>query len=161
MIDGDQEGCSWLGAPHDSQSSRDGAFRGGGSVVSLWDLGFRVDKALGIGVMPLENAAQSFALVDGAEFQHQRAAIRPFTLTSHISGTTQRDYHITRRTIINALKIDVTDPQQPTRFWYVGGEGTVAIDAVLDAGLEATQNISKDGFGERSEERRVGKECRL
>ncbi len=147
-VDGDEDGCYWLGAPHASQSARSGTYRGGGSVVALADLGLRVDQALGIGMMPLENTAQSFALTDGAEYQHTRAKERPFTLTAYVGGTTQRDYHITRRTILNALKIDVVDPQQPLRLWYVGGEGTIAIDAVLDAGMEGQQKISQTGFGE-------------
>ncbi len=150
QIDGDEPGCYWLGAPHASQSARSGTYRGGGSVVALADLGLRVDQALGIGMMPLENTSLSFALTDGAEYQHTRAKERPFTLTAYVGGTTQRDYHITRRTILNALKIDVVDPQQPLRLWYVGGEGTIAIDAVLDAGMEGAQKISQTGFGENA-----------
>jgi len=149
-VDGDEDGCYWLGAPHASQSARSGTYRGGGSVVALADLGLRVDQALGIGMMPLENTAMSFALTDGAEYQHTRAKERPFTLTAYVGGTTQRDYHVTRRTILNALKIDVVDPQQPLRLWYVGGEGTVTIDAVLDAGMEGQQKIGQTGFGENA-----------
>lgn len=146
-IDGDQDGCYWTGAPHLSSSVRSGTYRGGGTVLALADLGFRVDASPGIGMPPLETTSQSFALIDGAEFQRQRAKERTFTLESQVVGTTWKDLHVTRRTVINALKIDLVSPQQPTRFLYVGGQGTVRIDAVVDAGLEFHQTPGQ-GFTE-------------
>jgi len=139
-IDGDQDGCQWSGAAHVSQSSRSGQSRAGGSVIALADIGMYVDDANGIGMPPLENSYQSYAIVDGAQYQRTRAGVRTFTLSaSPLSGTSHQDYHATRRGIINALKIDAVDEQQPTRFWYIGAGGTVQIDAVLDAGLEGGQ----------------------
>lgn len=136
-IDGDQDGCYWLGLPHQSQSVRSGTYRGGGSIVALADLGLRPDDTPGIGMPPQEVTSQSYALLPGAEYQRSRAAERPFTLTfKPILGTTLQDLHITRRTLINAIKPDLLDPQQPVRLWYTGGQGTVQIDAVYQAGLE-------------------------
>lgn len=137
-VDGDQEGCLWLGDSHASRSWRSGTSRAGGSIVALADLGMKPNDALGAGMPPLETTSQSFALAPGAEFLNQRAAERSFVLTCKpISGTTQTDYHITRRRLIDALKVDLVDPQSPVRLWYTGGEGTVAIDAVLAGGFEA------------------------
>ena len=127
---------------------RSGTYRGGGSVVSLASLGFSVDQMPGVGMPPVQNTSQSFALLDGGEFQRQRAKERPFTLTGRLGGTTQADYHVTRQRVIDALKIDLVSPQQPTRFWYTGGPGTVCIDAVYDTGLEGHQDVGKTGFGE-------------
>lgn len=136
-IDGDQDGCFWIGAPHASQSIRSGTYRGGGSIVALADLGLKPDQHVGIGMPPQEITGQSYALLPGAEYQRSRSGERPFTITfKPILGTTQKDYHITRRTIINALKPDLVDPQQPVRFWFTGGQGTMAIDAVYAGGLE-------------------------
>lgn len=136
-IDGDQDGCYWLGLPHQSQSTRSGTYRGGGSVVALADLGLKPDEHLGIGMPPQEITALSYALLPGAEYQRSRAGERPFTLTFNpILGTTTQGFHVTRRTIINAIKPDLVDPQQPVRFWYTGGQGTVQIDAVYQSGLE-------------------------
>lgn len=136
-IDGDQEGCYWLGLPHNSPSTRSGTYRGGGSIVALEDLGLKPDQHLGIGMPPQEITSQSYALQPGAEYQRSRAGERPFTLTfSPILGTTTQDFHITRRDIINAIKPDRLDPQQPVRFWYTGGQGTVQIDAVYKSGLD-------------------------
>lgn len=139
-IDGDQDGCIWNGAPHASTSTRSGQSRSGGSIVALADLGFQVNDSFGVGMPPIENAAQSYAIIDGAQFQHSRAAARGFTLTAMpLSGTSQQDYHITRSRIIDAFKIDAVTPQQPTRFYCTEGLGTLQIDAVYDSGLELGQ----------------------
>lgn len=146
-IDGDTEGCTWQGAAHASQSYRSGQSRAGGSVVALADLGLIVDETPGMGMMPLENASQSYALLDGAQFQFQRAAARSFTLDVSMAGASLQGLHAVRRKVINAFKIDAVAAQQPTRFWYTGAGGTVQIDAVLDAGLEFND---RDGFMERT-----------
>lgn len=147
-LDGDVGGI-WQGAAHASQSFRSGQDRSGGSVVALQDLGLLVDNSLGIGMPPLENSSQSFAILDGAEYQRTRAAQRAFTLpvTMLPSPNSLQGIHAVRRTVINALKIDLVTPQQPTRFWYTGAGGTVQIDAVLDAGLEMGE---LDGFTEKA-----------
>ena len=135
--DGDQPGCVWNGAPHASTATRSAQSRAGGSLVALADLGWQVDQMPGVGMPSLENSAESYAVLDGAQYQRTRAGARSFTLTAKpIVGTTTQDFHITRRTIIDALKIDSVTPQQPTRFVYVGGQGTVQIDAVYDHGFE-------------------------
>ncbi len=136
-IDGDQDGCYWLGEPHASQSTRSGTYRGGGSIVALEDLGLKPDENMGIGMPPQEVTMQSYALQPGAEYQRSRAGERPFTLTFNpVRGTTMAGFHVIRRTLINALKPDLASPQQPVRFWYTGGQGTVQIDAVYSSGLE-------------------------
>jgi hypothetical protein len=136
-IDGDQPGCIWNGGPHASMGSRSGQTRAGGSLVALADLGWSVDQMPGVGMPGLENSSQSYAVLDGAQYQRTRATQRAFTLTAKpIYGTTTADYHVQRRTIIDAIKIDAFSPQQPSRFYYVGGQGTVLIDAVYDHGLE-------------------------
>jgi hypothetical protein len=137
-IDGNQPGCYWTGAPHLSTSVRSGTSRAGGTVVALADLGFRVETSPGIGMPPLETTGQSFALTDGAQFQRQRAGQRSFTLAGYVQGTatqTRVSLHAQRQALIDALKIDLVSPQQPTTFWYVGGPGTLQISAVMDAGL--------------------------
>lgn len=136
-LDGDQEGCYWLGQQHRSRSIRSGTYRGGGSVVALADLGLKPDETPGAGMPPLETLSQSFALDPGSEFLNQRASERTFTLTCQpLSGTTQQDYHRVRRNLIMALKADTTEPQSPVRLWYTGGLGTIQIDAVLAGGFE-------------------------
>ena len=136
-FDGDQPGGTWTGAQHASTSTRSGQYRGGGSVIALADLGLQVDQMTGAGMAPIEDSAQSYAITDGAQFQRQRAAQRKFTLTAKpIVGTSLGDFHVTRRTLIDVFKPDLVTPQQPIRFLYVGGQGTVQVDAYYDKGLE-------------------------
>lgn len=136
-FDGDTGGGTWLGAQQNSISIRTGQYRSGGSVIALADLGLQVDQMPGAGVPPIENSAQSYAVTDGAQFQRQRAASRKFTLTAKpIVGTSLGDFHVTRRTLWDVFKPDLVTPQQPIRFLYVGGQGTMQIDAYYEKGLE-------------------------
>jgi hypothetical protein len=136
-IDGDQAGGTWLGGQHVSPSIRSGQYRGGGSVIALADLGLSVDQQLGAGMPPIENSSQSYAVIDGAQYQRTRASARHFTLTvKPIVGTSLADFHVTRRTLIDVFKPDLVTPQQPTRFIYVGGQGTVQADGYYEKGLE-------------------------
>lgn len=136
-FDGDQAGGTWLGAAHASISTRTGQYRGGGSIVALADLGLQVDQMLGVGMPPIENSSQSYAVTDGAQFQRIRAATRHFTLTAKpIVGTALADFHATRRTLIDLFKPDVITPQQPTHLLYYGAQGTIGIDAYYEKGLE-------------------------
>ncbi len=136
-IDGDQPGGTWTGGAHVSSSTRSGQVRSGGTIIALADLGLSVNQFPGAGMPPIEDSAQSYAITDGAQFQRQRAASRKFTLTaSPIVGTSLGDFHVTRRTLIDVFKPDLVTPQQPIRFLYVGGQGTVQVDAYYDKGLD-------------------------
>jgi len=137
-VDGDQEGCQWLGLPHQSQSIRSGQTRAGGSVIPLAALGLRVETHVGVGMPPMVNMNLPRAILDGAEYQRTRADTREFVLTATVTGTTTPDLHQTRRRIIDALKIDRTFPPAPTRFIYTGAGEDVEIDAIYNGGLEIT-----------------------
>lgn len=135
-VDGDQDGCTWSGAPHASMSSRSAQTRAGGSIVALADLGILLDDTLGAGMPALENSSQPYAIIDGAQYQRTRAATRTMTLVAFVNGTSQQDYHVTRSRIIDAFQINATTPQQPLRFYSTEALGTLQIDAVYDSGLE-------------------------
>lgn len=135
-IDGEQPGCSWDGLPHASRSSRSGDTRLGGSVVRLEDIGFTVDNSPGIGAPPFTTISQSYAQLDGGEFQRQRKAERRFQLTSLVSGTSWADLHYQRRRLIEALRIENAATQQPMRLLYSGPGGTLGINAVWDGGVQ-------------------------
>jgi hypothetical protein len=135
-FDGDFGG-TWQGAAHASASFRTGQDRSGGTIIALADLGFHVKAAPGAGMPPIQNSFQSYAVIDGAQFQRSRAAQRGLTLVSEaVSGTTMQDFHITRQRVIDTFKSDLVTPQQPIRFLYVGGPGTMQLDAFYDSGLE-------------------------
>lgn len=136
-FDGDTGGGTWLGAAHANISVRTGQYRSGGSMVALADLGLQVNDMLGVGVPPIEMSTQSYAVIDGAQFQRQRTAPRKFSLTAKpIVGTSLADFHVTRRTLWDVFKPDLVTPQQAVRFFYVGGQGTQFLNAYYDSGLE-------------------------
>ena len=135
-IDGDQIDCTWDGLQHASTSKRRRDTRTGGVAVRLDDLGFTVDTSPGIGAPPFTTVSQSYAQLDGGEFQRQRKGERRFTLTSLVDGTSWADLHYQRRRLIEALRIENTPTQQPLRLLYAGAGGTVAIDAVWDGGVQ-------------------------
>lgn len=144
-VDGDQDGCAWLGAVHASASARSGTSRAGGSVVSLQSLGLTVLEHGGVGMPPVANITQSYAIADGGLWQRQRAEMRVFTLTSLMSGTTWPGLHAIRHNVIDALKIDRSPNPQPFRLLYTGAGGTSAIDAYYDGGMSME---SRAGFTE-------------
>lgn len=145
--DGEQEGCIWLGQPHYSQSLRDSQAYQGGSIVSLQSIGMIVDEEPGIGMPPYEITTQSYALLDGEEYQRSRRAARSFALQATFIGTSQEGVHAVREAAIDAFGPDRLAEQQPVRFFYTGAGGTVAIDAVYTTGLEFN---TRAGFTEES-----------
>lgn len=144
-LDGDQDGCVWQGAPHASSSSRSGTSRQGGTVVSLQSLGLTVLEHGGVGMPPVANITQEYALADGALWQRQRATSRMLTITGLFSGTTWQGLHARRAAIVNLLKIDAAPNPQPVRLLYTGAGGTSTIDAYYDGGM---QFDSRSGFSE-------------
>ena len=144
-MDGDQEGCIWTGAPHASTTLRSGTARQGGTVVPLQSLGLTVLEHGGVGMPPVSNIMQDYAIADGALWQRQRAEARVLTLTGLMSGTTWQGLHAIRSGIVDALKIDRTANPQPVRLLYTGAGGTAAIDAYYDGGMTFE---SRSGFTE-------------
>lgn len=144
-LDGDQDGCAWLGAAHASQSFRSGTSRAGGTVVSLQSLGLTVLEHGAVGMPPVANITQPYAIADGGLWQRQRAEMRVFTLTSLMSGTTWPGLHAIRAGVIDQIKIDASPNPQPFRLLYTGAGGTAAIDAYYDGGMTME---SRAGFTE-------------
>ena len=134
-IDGDQAGGVWEGAPHASPSYRLAQTRSGGTLVPLASLGFRPQETPDAGMWPLTNILQSYAVNAGAEYQRSRPTERTFTLMATMTGTTLADQHVTRREVIDALKIERVTPPQPNRLYYTGATGTSYLDAYYDSGL--------------------------
>ena len=134
-IDGDQAGGTWEGAPHASPSYRGGQARSGGTLVPLAALGFRPQETPDTGMWPVTNILQSYAVNAGAEYQRARPTERTFTLMATFTGTTLADQHVTRREVIDALKVERVTPAQPNRLYYTGATGTTYIDAYYDSGL--------------------------
>lgn len=145
-VDGDQDGCEWLGDPHASPSVRSGQTRAGGSITPLNDLGLVVLESPGVGMPTVENIAQPYAQLNGAFYQRTRTAARTFTLVVQASGSTLPGLYALRQRAIDTIKSDLVAPQQPARLLYTGAGGTTQIDALYDGGLE---RADRDGFAEK------------
>lgn len=144
-MDGDQDGCTWEGEAHRSRTYRTGDQRTGGTIYPLASLGFTPEETPGIGVAPVVNQLQPYAISDGAEYQRTRYEARPFTLTATFTGTTYADLHTTRRRAFDAIKAGRAPTLAPARLLYWGGGGTVTIDALYSEGMDgAYANVVAD-----------------
>jgi hypothetical protein len=145
-FDGDQAGCRWLGNTHQSVSERTALTRLGGKVVSFADIGFTVDESVGVGAPTWQNIAQSYALIDGADFQRQRSDARSINLTSTITGTSWSHLHQLRRTVIEKLRLSNTPVNAPFRLLYTGATGTSGINVYWSGGMEfgETRGFTED-----------------
>jgi hypothetical protein len=145
-MDGDQAGCRWLGNEHQSVSERTALTRLGGNIVSFEDIGFTVDESVGIGAPTWRNIAQPYAIIDGADFQRQRADVRSINLTSTLTGTSWTHLHQLRRTVIEKLRLSNTPINAPFRLLYTGAKGTSGINVYWSGGLEfgETRGFTED-----------------
>lgn len=153
--DGDQDGCFWNGLYHASTSQRTGNTRSGGRWVQLAgeerateDLYMTV--AGGLGMAPIKNHIQSYALAPGAYFQGNKVETRSITLTFHAKhknlfnrsqALTLSALHQLRQLLIDVIKPDRTSGNEPIWFEYDNGETAVRFQARYDGGLEGEWDI--------------------
>lgn len=137
--DGTLDGCEWNGAPHDSTSSRSALSNAGGRVYDLRDLGFLVERYLGVGVPPVQNIDQEYAVLPGGHIQSQKIASRAFSLAGAVVGDDTDDLNAVRKTLIDVLMgspVDVVQGPQKIILIYTGAGDTKLIWAKYNAGLE-------------------------
>lgn len=156
-MDGDQEGCIWLGTKHASKTLRDAQHRAGGKLVNLEnDYGFVIKDQPGTGMAAVENNSLQYGLLDGSVYQRTRTRERQFTLTGYVRSASSSGsnltagIHTSRKPVLNAFKPDRVATAQPVRLVYTGAGSTLEIDAVYDSGLEfGTPKAANDQFGVR------------
>lgn len=137
-LDGDQEGCQWVGVPHASMSTRDHRETRGGTINTFEGIGLWVQEQTGIGVPPMEVSSQPLALSDGSAWTRTVAKDRVFTLVARIFGTgTPAGLHTARRTVTNAFASAFGFKRGPIVLRYVGGATGIAkqIEAHYESGL--------------------------
>lgn len=142
--DGDQPGCTWLGAAHASPSIRDGRSRAGGAFLDLDDVAFYVEEAYGIGFPPLSHIVQQQALLPGALYVDSKVTERALTLVGTLVGTSRTNLHSRRRQLVDLFKPDGGDG--PVILAYTGAGHWAQIPVVYDSGLTFEEI---DGFSER------------
>ncbi len=146
-IDGDQDGCTWLGPAHAAASERSAQYRLGGRV---WDIdslasGITVQSFTGAGMPPVVNLTQDRALLPGKTYCGTKVAERVLQLLILANGSSLENWHHLRKTLIDVVKPDAVSPQQPFLLRYGGAGPTVEIPVVYGGGLEQGE---KSGFAE-------------
>jgi len=140
-IDGDQPGCKWNGAVHDSTSTRSAQERSAGQVVDLADYGFNVSEMGGFGMAPQIHSFQANAFLDGAVLENTKTGVRSLLLTGDVEGASYGAYHSKRKDIINLVKSSAVAKKngrpQPFILRYTGANTSkpVQIACYYDDGL--------------------------
>jgi len=146
FCDGDQQGCTWLGAEHDSASERSAQSRAGGKVVDLYEeYNFVVETVVGAGAVPVNLRVAEYALLPGGELSAAKDMPRTFSLVGTIVGTSQAKVHAMQQALIQELGANtyVKDSAgyQPVRIRYTGSAVQKEIAAHYDAGLEGELEV--------------------
>lgn len=156
--DGDQLDCIWDGIEHNSLSRRNAYTRAGGRWVQLSGEERAADDlyvtvAGGMGVPPIENNTQPYALAPGSYYQNTKVRERVITLTFHAKhkdlfgrqkAVSLSALHQLRQMLIDTLKPDLTDGGQDIWFEYVDGERTLYFQARYDGGLEGEWDVRNE-----------------
>lgn len=145
-IDGDQDGCYWTGEPHNSTSARIANDTNGGRWLDLADdLQHNLIEFQGMGMPPVQVAAQTYALLPGAYYQRSIARPRLMQLAVLASGTSWQNLHFRRNLILEAIQPSRSGMPQPITLRYDGAGSVNTIRAVYDSGMEFGR---RDGFTE-------------
>lgn len=153
-IDGDQEGCVWVGTVHGSQSFRSGSTRKGGRVWNFRDFKFSVNAIVGAGAAALTTIATPYALTGGGFYQRSVAPPRSFQIVGGFECASDVEMHRLRQEMLDAVKPYATSESQQARLVYeptncLDSAGKkIVIDAVYTGGLEG--NWTNDGGRENA-----------
>lgn len=156
--DGDQDGCRWNIYSHNSLSSRNAYTRKGGRWITIGGPEREVDDLYmtvvgGLGVAPLDNNIQSFALAPGSFYQNTKVKDRIVTITFYAKRVdmfhrcdpvTLAKLHQLRQLLIDLVKPDRTRGGE--EFWieYLDGDYPVYCKMRYDGGLEGEWDIRND-----------------
>jgi hypothetical protein len=149
--DGEQEGCEWTGAEHNSDSLRSAQSRAGGRVYDLED-SFNLDigDVTGPGMPPISQILDEYALLPGGAVQGYKQHARTFVLSGLIRGTSQSDLHDKRQSLIDILSPSSYPNNQPITVRYTGASVDKECRCYYEGGLEYGVSASDDVcWGER------------
>ena len=153
--DGDMPGCRWNIIQSASISTRDANTREGGRWVRLSGTDRQYDDLYmtvvgGLGMAPLVNQRQSFAIAPGAFFQSSKIPERLITMTFHTrhdqrlirnNDTSLVKLHELRQFLIDTLKPDLTAGNQEFLMEYLDGSTPLYFRARYDGGLEGEWDV--------------------
>jgi len=138
-VDGDQEGCEWIGAPHNSSSRRSAVSRSGGRIYDLQDdYSLNLSTLSGSGMVSISQIMDEFALAPGGEVQGFKEHARMFVLGGLLETTSTANLHAQRQALISLLAPHSVPSNQPLTIRYTGSAVNKEIRAYYDGGLELT-----------------------
>lgn len=153
--DGDITGCRWNIMQSASLSTRDGNTRAGGRWVTLSGTDREYDDLYmtvvgGLGMAPLTNNRQSFAVAPGGFFQNSKISERIVTVTFHAkhadlfgreNDVSLVKLHELRQFLIDTIKPDLVAGNQEFLMEYRDGAKPLYFRARYDGGLEGEWDV--------------------
>ena len=154
--DGDQPDCRWNIINSASESSRPNNTKKGGRWVSLTNpCGTTNDVYItllgGLGMEPITNNIQSWALSPGAFYQSTKILERPVTLTFNlkheskaiVSQVDRGQIHQLRQQLIDIFKADLTADGEAFKFSFQEGDNgkELFLNMRYESGLEGSWDI--------------------
>jgi len=135
--DGDQEGCEWIGAEHESASERSAISRAGGRPRDLRDTyAFYIKQVVGTGMQSPELAFDAYALLPGGELNNAKVGFRAWVMVGKVLGDSPSDQHANRQALAAVLRTDRSAiGSQPVRLRYSGATVVKEIAARYVDGL--------------------------
>lgn len=154
FCDGDQPGCRWNIMDCASNPSRSASTRQGGKWIELAGPCRESDNIYvttigGMGMAPLQNNIQSWALSPGSYFQNNKILDRVITFAFTVKNKNLRmiskpdlsKLHELRQQLIDIFKPDVTGGNEPFILSYKEGDRELFIPVRYEAGLEGDWDI--------------------
>lgn len=158
--DGDMPGCRWNIIQSASLSSRNTNTREGGKWITLSGKDRENENLYmtvvgGLGMAPIVNNTQSFAIAPGSYYQNSKVTDRVVTLTFHakhedLLGKEKKlslvKLHELRQLLINTIKPDLTSGDEDFLVEYKDGDTPLYFRARYDGGLEGEWDIRNKFF---------------
>jgi hypothetical protein len=121
-IDGDQDGCYWVGNKTTNISKRRARSRAGGQLFDIEDdLNFTTEEMDGLGMPGIEYFTVQWSKFAGDLVQGFRALPRIISAVSTaVNGTSLTDLHSKRRTVLDYIKPDGAGELEPFILRYTG-----------------------------------------
>jgi hypothetical protein len=154
--DGTRPGCRWNGLYDASTSSRSAYTREGGRWVMIAGPETEQDDIYmtvvsGLGVAPITNNRQSYALSPGGFLDNVKINERPISLVFHVKhkviprtckqALSLNKLHELRQMLIDIVKPDATGGNEPFLIEYQDGDVPLYLKVFYDGGLEGDWDI--------------------
>lgn len=156
--DGDQPGCRWNGVSHSSLSSRSAYTREGGRWITLAgskrvEENLYVTEIAGLGVPPITNSLQSYAMAPGSSHQGTKINNRVITMTFHAKKVkfprncddpSLAAIHQLRHMLYDVFKPDRTRGGQEIITEYQDGDYPLYFGTRYDGGMDGDWDIRNE-----------------